>query len=276
MKTEPLRIATTTLNYIHNGTGKEIIFLHGALADYRMWIKVMETFPSGYKTIAYTQHFFGKESEGVKTNGSFGVEQHTDDLAEFIKYTCTTKPHIIAWSYAGHVVLNLAVKYPDLAGSLFIYETGVPVYLPDKSSEDKFGKDVAEMFGPLFQLSDDELNGITGTAMLIDASGNRKGYFADLDKTSREIIIDNKHTLVKQLNQIPPPVITPEQLGNITIPVCLCRGEKTRELFALATDNAAQCIPSATHKIIPGKNHMWPMEEPENFAKEVFRFTKSL
>ena len=70
------------LQYIEQGSGEPIIFVHGALHDLRAWEPVREEIAKRYRSIAYTQRYFGTEpwpDEGKNYN----IATHADDLAKF-------------------------------------------------------------------------------------------------------------------------------------------------------------------------------------------------
>ncbi|HMR65819.1 MAG TPA: alpha/beta hydrolase, partial [Anaerolineae bacterium] len=180
--------------------------------------------------------------------------------------------HLVAWSYAGHIALEVALKQPALLRSVFIYEPGAPTFVTDPVALETFGADATLMFGPVFEAVHGQGDIIEGVRRLIDGSGRREGYFEGQTQAQQDGQLENAKTMPLQLSQSPPPLISCEQLGILTLPVCIAYGELTRPLFKVVSQAAAQCIPNCRLKVIDGVNHMWPIEDPLKFTAEVTDF----
>ena len=101
------------LQYIEQGSGEPIVFVHGAPSDLRAWEPVREEIAKRYRFIAYTQRYFGTETwpdEGK----NFSVTTLADDLAKFIKALNAGPVHLVGWSYGGLVAVTAAVSDPSL------------------------------------------------------------------------------------------------------------------------------------------------------------------
>ena len=118
------------LPYVEQGQGAPVVFVHGALSDHRTWQRQREAVSSRYRAISYTQRYFGNEAWD-KGGPKFGVQTHSDDLAAFIRGLNAGPVHLVAWSYGGHIVLNVALKSPELVKSAFVFEPAVPSYVTD-------------------------------------------------------------------------------------------------------------------------------------------------
>jgi pimeloyl-ACP methyl ester carboxylesterase len=49
----------TRLSYVEHGSGEPVLFVHGAFTDLRAWEPIIEAMPKYYRSIAYTQRYFG-------------------------------------------------------------------------------------------------------------------------------------------------------------------------------------------------------------------------
>jgi len=165
---------------------------------------------------------------------------------------------------------------PDLLKSLFIYEPGVPTYVTDPAELEAFAADANAMFGPVFEAVQSRGDNVEGVRRLIDGSGQMPGYFDSQPQERQDLQMENARTMPLQLAQSAPPVITCEQLGTLTMPVCIAQGELTRPLFSIVSRAAARCIPHCRHMIIPGATHMWPDEDATGFITAVLDFLKDL
>jgi pimeloyl-ACP methyl ester carboxylesterase len=105
------------LEYIEQGSGEPIVFVHGGVQDLRAWEPVREAVAKRYRFIAYTQRYFGTKpwpDEGK----NFSIATHADDLAKFIAALNSGPVHLVGWSHGGVVAATAAVSDPSLAAAL--------------------------------------------------------------------------------------------------------------------------------------------------------------
>ena len=255
-------------SYKRNGNGEIVILVHGALADERMWEEHTNLLNNSYDIISITLRHFGKSK--LVQEGGFGLNTHSDDLANFIAELKTDKKvHLAGWSYGADVALNTVSKYPQLCSSAFLYEPGYPGYLKEDEKQ-IFVKDANLMFEHVFaKVNDGDLN--EAVRVLIDGSGNKYGYFDLQHEKAKQQQLDNSHTLPKQLNQNEIPELTPASLPNISIPMTVAYGENTRPLFKVVSQSAAKIIPFVREVCVSKANHMLPIENPLLFSNLIRR-----
>ncbi|MCL4302265.1 MAG: alpha/beta hydrolase [Anaerolineae bacterium] len=256
--------------YMTRGQGEPVVFVHGALADYRMWLPHYETMPADYQAIALTQRYFGESSLPTEPH-EFGIGVHAHDLAAFIENLALGPVHLVAWSYGADVALNVAVHRPDLLKSLFIYEPGFPSYVENEQKLEQFGQDAQEMFGPVFAAVAGG-NIREGVEKLMDGSAQKPGYFEAQSDLIRQQQLENAHTLPLQLSQLAPPILRKEDLRRTTLPVCVSWGEKTRPLFRIVTEAAAANLSNCERIIVTNVGHLFPLEEPAQFVVHLLNF----
>ena len=128
------------LQYIEQGSGEPIVFVHGAPHDLRAWEPVREAIAKRYEFIAYNQRYFGTKpwpDEGT----NFSIATHADDLAKFITSLNAGPVHLVGWSHGGLVAVIAALSDPSLLRSLVLYEATVISVLPAESPEGKMARE---------------------------------------------------------------------------------------------------------------------------------------
>ena len=71
------------LHYVDRGQGEPVIFIHGGLADYRMWEAQTAAFARDYRTIAYSRRYnFPNTNRRLRPDYSWSVD--AQDLAALI------------------------------------------------------------------------------------------------------------------------------------------------------------------------------------------------
>src|SRR5689334_10086664 len=128
------------LQYIEQGSGEPIVFVHGAPHDLRAWEWVKEAIAKEYRFIAYTQRYFGTEP-WPDTGNNFSIANHADDLAKFITSLNAGPVHLVGWSHGGLVAMTAAVSDPSLVRRLILYEASVISVLPAESPEGKIARE---------------------------------------------------------------------------------------------------------------------------------------
>src|SRR5690349_10491150 len=179
------------LQYIEQGSGEPIVFVHGAPHDLRARESVREEIATRYRFIAYTQRYFGTEpwpDEGK----NYSIATHADDLAKFIISLNDGPVHVVGWSHGGVVSLSAAVSDPSLVRSLILYEAGVISLLPAESPEGKMAReDRASMFGPVGVAA--STGDFVEAAKLLEevVFQLRPGEFTSLPKDLQTVLLDN-------------------------------------------------------------------------------------
>ncbi len=260
------------LPYVEQGKGTPIVFVHGGAGDYRSWESQRERLSSHYRAVSYSQRYFGTEPWGQDWP-KFSVQTHSEDLAAFIRGLGAGPAHLVARSYGGHIALNVALNHPDLVKSAFIFEPIVPSYVTDPAELKALGADAATLFPPIVQAVQANDNP-EAVRRLIDAVGERTGYFDALPQRTRALMLDSARTMPLIVSAPPPPPISCAQLALIAAPVVVARGELSRPVHRVVADGAGRCLPPGRLLVIPKTKHMWPSEEPEAFSRTLMTFLK--
>lgn len=109
------------LHYVERGAGEPVVFVHGALDDYREWEPVARSLADAYRTIAYSRRYnFPNDNPVVGDDHSALVEAR--DLAALIRALHAGPAHVVAASYGAYTALVLAIREPTLVESLTLVE----------------------------------------------------------------------------------------------------------------------------------------------------------
>src|SRR5262249_33744691 len=117
------------LNYVEQGKGLPVVFVHGTLGDYSVWEGQVGSFAANYRSLAYSRRYNYPNVNKLAPNHSAVVE--AEDLASLIEQLHLGKVHVIGHSYGAYAALFLALKHPDLVRTLTLAEPPV-VFAGDK------------------------------------------------------------------------------------------------------------------------------------------------
>jgi pimeloyl-ACP methyl ester carboxylesterase len=260
------------LQYIEQGSGEPIVFVHGAPHDLRAWEPVREAIAKRYRFIAYNQRYFGTKpwpDEGT----NFSIATHADDLAKFITSLNAGPVHLVGWSHGGLVAVIAALSDPSLLRSLILYEAIIISVLPAESPEGKIAReDRARMAGPYIAMA--KAGDFTKAAKSLQEAVFQlpPGGFDSLPEDLQTVLLDNARIVPLLLAAPPPPAITCDMLKAFTRPTLVMRGEKTLEWYALISEAITKCVPGAQQVILQNVNHDGPCRDPAAFTAAVFEF----
>jgi len=252
------------------GVGAPVLFLHGAVTDHRIWRPHQQLIGQKFRPLAYTQRFHGIVNP-VQNPPRYGVRTHSRDLIAVVEALRLGPVHLVAWSYACHVAFYAALLRPDLFRGLFAYEPGFSSYINDADALARFEQDARSTFAPIFAAVG---RGDTQRALelLIESSTGEAGSFARQQPQLRTLELENAHTLESLLRQEPPPLISAEELSRLQLPVAVGYGARTRPIYAISSAAAQECLSRGLHFVVPGAGHLWPQEEPSEFADRLIDF----
>lgn len=254
------------------GEGPPIVLVHGALADRRLWDRHLPLLAArGHRAIAVTLPHHGPAPSPVDAALPFGLRVHTDALGGFVERLGAGPVHLVAWSYAAHAALTLAVERPALLRSVFAYEPGFPSFLTSPDDQRAFADDAQALFGPVgAALAAGDLE--AALRRLVDGSADRPGHFDGQHPDTQRVERENAHTLPLLMQQTPPPPLSAAQLAAIRVPVCVAVGARSRPVYAVVARAAQAALPR--HALtVPGAGHLWPDEAPAAFCEAVLAFT---
>jgi pimeloyl-ACP methyl ester carboxylesterase len=260
------------LQYLNQGSGESVIFVHGAISDHRAWEPIRDEIARKYRFIALTQRYFG--TGPWKDDGKeFSVATFADDLAKFITSLDAGAVHLVGWSFGGQVAATAAVNNPSLIRSLILYEASVISVLPAGSAEGKAAReDRGRIFAPAVAASKAG-EPVKATRLLLEAVFQLPPGGSDREPQAfRTMWDDNARTTPLGFAAPPPPDLTCDVLKNFTQPTLVMRGEKTQPSFVMINEAISKCVPGAVQVVLPNVNHDGPVRDPAAFSAAVIEF----
>jgi non-heme chloroperoxidase len=264
----------TKLEYIVEGQGDPVIFVHGSLSDFRSWRFQMEPFSKQYRAIAYSRRYH-YPYRGSGECSDYSVELHAEDLVSLIRGLGLKQSHIVGSSYGAYTALVLASKNQELVRSLTVGEPPILPWLEGtKEGEPLLADFMGNVWEPLkkaFQGEDMEegvrifMNGVMG-----------QGTFDKLPPQVRASMMDNAQEL--KYETISPghfSAFSCEDAKEIKVPTLLLTSELSPPIFRPIIKKLQHCIPDAECSIIQKASHAIYSSNPEAFNTRVLSFLSS-
>jgi pimeloyl-ACP methyl ester carboxylesterase len=264
------RLKDLDLEYVEQGSGAPVVFVHGSNADYRIWEDHLDAVASLYRTIAINQRYFGLSPWPDRGEG-FGQTVHGKDLAAFIRSLDSGPATLVGWSYGGGVCLSAAVEHKALVERMFLYEPALATHVENPAEAAALHADRQAMMARAKQLSDEgDLEGSVRTFM--DDVNAEGGTFNGLSPKVRELMTDNARMLPLLFAAPPPPQVTAEDLRMLEIPTTIAVGELSRNFYQIAAHKAQALIPGAKAITAKAGRHLYPVQEPALFSRLLLAF----
>ncbi len=262
------------------GSGKPVIFVHGALSDLRVWDSVLDRLANqteDHRLISYTQRHFGPADGPLGIPADFTRETHVSDLIRLAETVVSEQPStIVTWSYGGEIGLHAMRQRPDLFDAAIHYEPILFPLLTDLPGGERARMEkVRTVFAPATALAK---NGDLEAA----AMRFMEGVFIMAPETAAnsiapwpEIWRDNSRTIPAFGSMVPLPIRC-EELKSIDAPTLVVQGSESHVDTAMMADRVTDCLGNALTVHVPGANHGIPMRSPQRMADIVAGFLSVL
>lgn len=266
-----VRVNGVELNYQESGKGIPVIFVHGALDDYRMWTAQVEPFSEHYRVINYSRRYnYPNQNLNIKPDHSALVE--ADDLAALIRKLKLKRVHVVGYSYGAYTALFLAVKYPKLVRTLVLSEAPAFSLALDKPD----GKLLVNEF----------LDNLWKPAAVAFNNNEREKalrltvkYFAGADVFEQvpENMCEYWRSNLREWQALTTsrdafPELSREEIRKIKVPVLMLSGEQTLRVLKFVDDELQPLLLNGERVTFQKASHdMWS-EQPEALRQTVLAF----
>ena len=263
-----VNVGGAALDYIDQGSGVPVVFVHGSIGDLRTWALQVDSFAERHRVIAYTRrHYHG--SEDPRPNQTPSASSAADDLIALIGELRLAPTHVVGASYGAFTSMLAASKRPDLVRSLVLGEPPAASVL----SADPDGKRVWDQFlETAFEpgrakISAGDIDG--GLRTFVDGVIG-PGAFDTLPPPIQDRMRENAHTL--PLEAEPADAFGAQDASRITMPVLMLGGERSPSMFAEINKRLRMLLPQAEQAEIPAASHAMQAENAPAYNEAVLRF----
>jgi non-heme chloroperoxidase len=261
----------TELAYVEFGQGEPIIFVHGGLQDYRMWMEHLPKFAGQYRAIAYSRrnNFPNSVSPDGMPDGA--ADAHGEDLAAFVRGLGLSKVRVVAHSAGAHATLFFAAMHPEMVVSLALNEPpalGILNGLPNSGEMLKAW--AANLASAREALKGGDVQ--RGIPLWVNGVGG-PGAYERRSEADKKMNLDNVASYQADANTTRPrPIFTCDMAKRITAPTLLTSGERSPRLFHRVLDELEACLPNRERVEIAASSHTVPSENPAAYDQAVLAF----
>ncbi len=180
-----------SIHYIDIGKGDPVVFVHGAVGDYRTWGAQMDTFAKNHRVISYSRRFAYPNKQMINDSADLTVIAHSKDLSEFLKVLNMGPVHLVGHSFGANIILFTAIEHPELVSGLTLGEPFVPALLQNVPGGDTILNNfITNTFGPVADAFKNNDNEKAANALVTGVMGDSL-YFSRLPQKERENMMVN-------------------------------------------------------------------------------------
>lgn len=240
--------------YDEVGTGKSIVFVHGACENSSFW-NHQKILRDRYRVIALDLPGHGRSAP---MEAEILVRNYSEIVAEFIAKTCPEKAVIVGHSMGGAIALLNAIEHPqNLRGAVIVSSGAKLGVLPSirEGLRARFEETVKSVVGPRQFASKtnlDTIRFVTNEILKCDSSIAAADYDACNSFDVRQ------------------------KIRSISLPVLIIAGEEDKMTPVPWSTYLKENIPKAKMVVIPEASHESMIERPAEFNRHVNEFLMSL
>ena len=265
-----------TYRLIGDSTAPPVVFVHGTLADYRSWSGQETAFAQTYRVLVYSRRYHRPNPQATDDQ-TYSPKLHAEDLAAMLLNLELPPAHIVGSSYGAYVALALAREHPEMVRSLVLAEPPIVSLLTGSEAGDPvrrvFYTSALDLARAAFARGDS----VAAVRAYYDAVSGR-GRFDNLPAAARADLLGHAFEMRREMlanrEQYYPPISCAD-LGRMTKPVLIVRGDRSPQMFQLISSELARCLQSDTTVVIPGAGHPPNATNAAYFNQVVLRYLAS-
>jgi len=243
----PVRLPSgIELNYVRGGrdagSAQTVIFIHGAMGDWRAFRPQWDVFTQQFDCISYSRRYSHPNPNPMETRQHNALVD-AEDLEGLMDALGIKQAILVGSSYGGFTALAMALRAPERVRAVVAVEAPMMRYALQSREGEQIARDFlatsAEPARAAFERGDDA----AGVALL---TGGIVG-----------------------------PMLDAEKLAGLAMPVMLVSGVETAPVHDAIFKAVAAAMPQAQAFKVPGAGHSVSQQVPEVFNELVLDFLKS-
>ena len=259
-----------TINFVRGGSGPTLIFIHGVMGDYRSWEPQWQAFTAKYDCISLSCRFNFPNNNTMEAPNHSAVE-NADDIVALMDILNIASAIIVGSSYGGFASLALAVNHPTRVRAVIAIEPPMMKYaemfIDTAEVASQFRKTTVIPSREAFERGEDDLGAMLLTGGIQNAS---------IDSIPPEQLQQRRENIMAgrrvALSSDEFPLLAPEKLAAIEVPVMIFTGANTGPIFKAMMSGISRTMPQVPLIEVEGAGHSVSKDQPEFFNRVALDF----
>ena len=261
------------LNYVRAGSGPSLIFIHGAMGDWRACAPQWEAFTSRFDCISYSRRYSHPNPNPMDTRKHNALVD-AEDLEGLMDALGIERAILVGSSYGGFTALAMALRAPQRVQAVISVEAPMMRY----ALQSEHGVKIAQAFleasanpaRDAFERGDDA----TGVALLTGGIVGKS--VQEIPKAVMERrMLNAKAARSLALSDDEFPWLEPSALAALPMPVMLLSGAQTAPVHDAIFTAVSAAMPQARALKVKSAGHSVNQQAPEAFNQLVLDFLNS-
>jgi pimeloyl-ACP methyl ester carboxylesterase len=260
---EEITIKGLRIAFQRKGQGQDLVLLHGALSDSRIWENQIEELSKEFSVIAWDNPGCGLSDDPPDI---FRLEDFADCLALFIEKLKLEHPHILGLSFGSGLALELYHHYPTIPKTLILVSAyaGWAGSLPPEIVSERLRIGMRQSVLPPNEVVEEWIPTLFNDSVPKEVVGKAISIMSDFHPKGMRVMLSAFAEADLR-----------DMLSTINIPTLLIYGDLDKRSPINIAKTLHENIPSSKLIIIPGVGHEINMERPVEFNNEVRKFITS-
>jgi pimeloyl-ACP methyl ester carboxylesterase len=255
------------LYYEDTGRGFPVVFCHEFAGDYRAWEPQVRALDRVYRCVTYSQRGFPPSSVPSDLE-SYSQDLLIADLHGLIAHLEIHQAYFVGFSMGGSVVLNFALRYPDLCRGIVVVGTGAGT-----TNRQRFEQDIPRVVDLIrtrgmqaFAQSYAE-----GPTRLPFKRKDPYGWSVFRQQLAEHAPDGQASSMLGVMLRRPTIFSLEDALRNLHVPALIAIGDEDEPCVDVAVF-LKRVLPSAGLVVLPQSGHAINLEEPALFNAAVLEF----
>lgn len=261
-------------HHVESGGGLPLVFIHGALGDWRIWAPQWEAFTPHYRCISYSRRYSSPNRNNAPSPHHSALDE-AQDLEALLQAWGATPALLVGSSYGAFTALALALRRPELVRAMVLAEPPM-LRWADLSEEGQiaraqFDREVRLPSREAFLRGDDE-HGIR------HLSAGIAGPTAAAKRTPEAMKrrLENGRALkILTLSTDEFPWLAPDDVARLQVPTLLVAGARTPPIHDTVFRNLCAVMTQASICRIPDAGHSSSRDNPQAFNRAALEFLEA-
>jgi 3-oxoadipate enol-lactonase len=251
---QSVKIRGKSVAYEETGSGKSIVFVHGACENSSFW-NHQRVLSDRYRIVTMDLPGHGK-SEHLESE--ILVKAYSDVVSEFVSKTCSEKAVLVGHSMGGAIALLNAIEHPENLRGAVIVSSGAKLgVLPSirEGLRARFEETVKAVVGP--------------------RQFSSKTNLETIRFVTNEILKCSSHVAASDYDACNSFDVR-QKLRSITLPIFIIAGEEDKMAPVPWSTYLKENIPRAKLVVMRDASHLPMLERPADFNRHLNEFLMSL
>ncbi len=274
LKPHPIELPNgIVLHHVRAGNGPTVIFIHGAMGDWRAWGPQWAAFSARFDCVSYSRRYSFPNPNALETCDHNALVD-AEDLEGLMDALAIDEAILVGSSYGGFTALAMALRAPKRVRAVVSVEAPMMRYAERSVSGAAIAKAFLETSAKPAQAAfeaGDDLGGV----MLLTGGIVGKNPDEIPDHIVKRRMENARAARSLALSEDEFPLLDPAELAALPMPVLLMSGAETAPVHAAIFAEVCKAMPKAKTRIVEGSGHSVSQMRPDAFNAAVLEFVES-